>query len=186
MRKRLSCTAAAGFAAVLSACAGGTVTGEYHTPFYTPELTAYTIRNGVMPTAVYGAPWPAAELSGLLAALELPAGHPNARFAMTQAAQEGDLGRVVLVFDPAPTAADGSDACRMMAGDDIPVSRDAGQTRVVVAFCYGNEVASESVARVPAASSATDQALISGLNGALARTLRTDDPNKTGGCGVPC
>lgn len=181
-----TCLTAAVMTAALSACGGNTVTGEYHSAFYTPELTAHTIRNGVMPTAVYGAPYDEAALGDLLAALELPAGHPSARLAMTQAARDGDLGRVVLVFDPAPTVADGTDACRMMAGDKIPTVTGGGRTLVLVAFCHGDELASESTATVPRAKGPSDPMLVAGINDALIRTLRTDDPNQTSGCGTPC
>lgn len=170
----------------LGACAGGVVTGEYHSAFYTPELTAYTVRNGVMPTAVYGTAWDKAGLADLLAALELPAGHPPARLAMTPAAQAGELGRVVLVFDPAPEAADGTDACRLKAGDTVPSAASDGRTRVLVAFCHGTGLAAESMASVPRAGGPTDPVLVAGINGALQRTLRTDDPNKSSDCGPPC
>lgn len=170
----------------LAGCGGSTFTGEYYSSFYQPELVGHSSRNGAMPTAVYGSPFDAAGTQALLDALRLPAGHPPARLAMTPAAQRGELGRLVMVFDPAPIAADGAKACRLGAGAAPPQAIAAGRTRVLLAFCHGRGLASEGEVTVPNASPPTIPALAEGINLGLIRLLPVTDPNQDRGCGAPC
>ena len=163
---------------MLGACGGPVVTGEYYSALYHPDLVNLATRNGALPTAVYGSPYDAAATRALLYAVELPALYQPARLAMTPAAQQGDLTRLVMVFDPAPAVNDGEAACSLSGDVATPKSAVPGSSRVLLAFCVDSRLASEAVVAVPASGSAP--AVAQGIGHALSRVLLPSPPNDRG------
>jgi hypothetical protein len=162
----------------LAGCDAATVTGEYYSALYQPDLVGLATRNGVLPTAVYGSPFDVAGTRDMLDRVELPAGQPPARLAMTPAAQQGELTRLVLVFDPAPAANDGAKACQLTGNASPPRRVTAERTRVLLAFCVDRALASESVVSVPNTSPPSIPAVADGISLALTRLLLPTPPNE--------
>jgi hypothetical protein len=168
--------------ALLPACgrAGSTIHGEQLQTFYHPALVSYVARDGHMPLAVYGEPFRAGggAAAQLQRELRLPGGLAAVPFAATPAAQAGEGGRVVLVFDPAARV--GGDAiCRLR---DAPPGPSGAELRVLAAFCYGDEAASEIRMTTARPSSAADPAFRQAMQTMLARLLPLRAPNQTGDC----
>ena len=169
----------------LTACAGGTVlTRTDYDSFYDPALLQYIALPGYFPAEIYGAPFGKKGHDEILARLALPAYFTQVPFKDVRGKNDGDRGRLVLVFNPVrvPTA-------RAPCQNPGAIKLESGggeRMKVRLAFCYGDEMVSETSLSAPWPASATDPSLHRSLAQAIYELFPSYNPNSPHCDGANC
>ena len=174
-----ACTAAllclsqsAGAATIYSDDVGG---------FYEPSLVRYVVSKGSFPTVVIANPFGASTNDALLATLELLGDYPSVPLTATTAKARDD-GHLVLVFNPV-RASNGDTACAAPASQSAstPIG-DANVLRLLAAFCYDSEMASEAIMEMPRPNGINDRTFDRAMDELMTVLLPTNSRHLIGGC----
>ncbi len=149
--------------------------------FYEPSLVQYVTSKGSFPTVVIANPFGANADDALLATLEMPGYYQSVSFTATTAKARDD-GHLVLVFNPV-RASNGNTACAAPAKQSASEAvGGANVLRLLAAFCYDDEMASEAIMEMPRPAGVNDQAFDQAMEELMAVLLPTTSRHLIGGC----
>jgi hypothetical protein len=154
-----------GLAASVAATAqAATISRVERRTTYEPTNVAASVKNGVLPAAIYGQPYAGATPDQVAAALVPPGWLANTRIGT--GAERGV--RLVLVFNPAvPVEADTLCA----APEQVATMPSTGDLRVQGAWCFSDKAASRGFAVGGPVSSASDPELRDTVSALLVNIL---------------
>jgi hypothetical protein len=149
--------------------------------FYEPSLVRYVASQGSFPAVIIANPFGADTNDALLATLELPGYYPPASFKATTAKARDD-GHLVFVFNPV-RASNGDTACA------APAKQSASETvgsanvlRLLAAFCYDDEMASEAIMEMRRPNGINDKAFDQAMSELMVVLLPINSRHTIGGC----
>ncbi|HJM90349.1 MAG: hypothetical protein QGG19_19045 [Alphaproteobacteria bacterium] len=149
--------------------------------FYEPSLVQYVASKGSFPTVVIANPFGAETNDALLANMSLPANYPSVPLTATTTKARDD-GHLVLIFNPVPTS-NGDTACAAPASQSASgTAGGADVLRLLAAFCYDDEMASEAIMEMPRPSGIDDQSLDQAMAELMDALLPINSRHLIGGC----
>ncbi len=159
----------------LAACNGTVLTRTDFDSFYDPTLPAYIAQSGYFPAEIYGAPFGQKGHDEILSHLALPARYTQVPFKDVRGTNTGELGRLVLVFNPAqvPSArapCQNADGIKLASGDGERIN-------VRLAFCFGDAMVSETSLSAPWPAGVMDPSLHRYLAHAIYEVFPYRNPN---------
>ena len=164
-------------AVLVAACAGNAnrLTYTDHTNFYSPHLVRYVSQKGYFPVTIHGEPFGADGSRQITENLTLPGSYEPVPF---RKAGKEDIGRLVLFMD-GKGIINGRRLCE--ANEAIPTDLSGGEKiRVQAAFCYQDEMVSETVLTAVRPNSADDPKFQRSLTEMTEVLFRTQVPNGPG------